>query len=284
MVVDTALSALRSWAAAALLLAHGPAPAQDMVSVPPGRLAMGSDTGEPAEGPVHEVFVAAFEIDRLEATNESFAAFVEATGHVTDAERSGEAWHWESDWRRVAGASWRQPRGPGSDLRDLGDHPVVQVSWHDAEAYCHWRGKRLPTEAEWERAARGDDGRTYAWGSERPRSAEGYRASYGTDECCAPDAADGYRYTAPVGSFDAGRGPFGTLDQTGNVWEWVLDVFDPLFYARTPGENPVNLDPGPERVIRGGGWGNNPCGLRATLRHANSPRFGLSMVGIRCAR
>lgn len=245
---------------------------------------MGSDSGSEAEVPVHEVFLPRFYIDRYETTNKEFARFVRATGHVTDAKRSGVGWHWDGEWHRVAGADWRHPRGPDSSIRDIGDHPVVQVSWRDARAYCAWRGKRLPTEAEWEHAARGAGGRIFAWGDE-PVSSDGVnRASYGTDDCCGISDADGFLYTAPVGSFPAGRSPRGVHDLTGNVWEWVLDSYDKDFYRRSPRLDPRNLAKGKPKVIRGGGWGNNPWGLRATLRHANPPDYALSMVGIRCAK
>ncbi len=257
--------------------------AVDMVPVPAGMLRMGAADGDPSERPEHEVRVPAFRIDRRETTNDAFAAFVAATGHVTDAERMGWGWHWVRRWERVHGASWRHPHGLASGLAGLGDHPVVQVSWHDAAAYCAWRGARLPTEAEWERAARGAGDRVYAWGDEAPDAGGVHRASYGMNACCAAGEADGYRYTAPVGSFPAGRSPLGVDDLTGNVWEWVADGYAADYYARSPREAPLNDEPAAERVIRGGGWGNNPWGLRATLRHANRPRYALSMVGIRCA-
>ncbi len=245
---------------------------------------MGSTEGEAAERPIHRVVVSVFMIDRLETTNVEFAEFVTATGHVTDAERTGVGWHWEGTWREVRGADWRHPRGPASSIDGLARHPVVQVSWNDARAYCAWRGKRLPTEAEWERAARGAGGRRYPWGDEPPRAGGHYRASYGSDRCCAADAGDGYLFTAPVGSFRLGRSPFGVDDLAGNVWEWAEDWFDDGFYGRSSGADPVNRTPTGRKVIRGGGWGNDPWGLRSTLRHANPPDIGLSMVGLRCAR
>jgi sulfatase modifying factor 1 len=257
--------------------------AADMTWVSSGSVLMGSDRGEPAERPIHRVVVSGFAIDRLETTNAEFAAFVAATGHRTDPERSGVGWHWDGEWREIRGADWRHPHGPGSSIASLDRHPVVQVSWNDAVAYCRWRGARLPTEAEWERAARGDGAGVYPWGDELPRIGARYRASYGSDDCCRADAGDGHRFTAPVGSFPLGRSPFGADDMAGNVWEWVEDWFDAGFYARSATENPVNRTPSGRKVIRGGGWGNDARGLRSTLRHANPPDIGLSMVGIRCA-
>ncbi|MFQ5791758.1 MAG: formylglycine-generating enzyme family protein, partial [Acidobacteriota bacterium] len=257
---------------------------EEMVQIPAGTLLMGSDDGGPAERPVHSVFLPAFSIDRFETTNGEFAAFAATTGHITNAEASGAGWDWDGRWAKVKGADWRHPHGLSSSIQGLENHPVVQVSWIDAQAYCRWRGKRLPTEAEWERAARGDGGRTYPWSNRPPHDGKRYRASYGSDRCCRADAGDDYLFTAPVGSFPLGRSPFGLEDMAGNVWEWVEDWFDQEFYRRSPSENPVNDTPGKRRVIRGGGWGNNPSGLRSTLRHANPPDIGLSMVGFRCAR
>lgn len=256
----------------------------DMVRVPAGAVLMGAVDGEQGERPVHRVAVSSFLIARFETTNAEFTVFVDATRHRTDAERSGVGWHWDGQWREVRGADWRHPRGPASSIDGLDRHPVVQVSWSDARAYCAWRDKRLPTEAEWERAARGSGDRKYPWGDELPSSGGGARASYGGDRCCRADAGDGYLFTAPVGSFPAGRSPFGVADLAGNVWEWVEDSFEETFYSRSAASDPVNRAAAGRKVIRGGGWGNDPWGLRSTLRHANPPNIGLSMVGIRCAR
>ena len=260
-----------------------------MVTIPGGLTRMGDRTGsgEPSERPAHLVQLATFSLDRYETTNREFEKFAARTGYVTDAETSGEGWHWDGQWRAIPGANWRAPHGPASSITHLASHPVVQVSWNDAQAYCRWRGKRLPTEAEWERATRGGGERQFAWGnqppSERRVTGDMARASYGTDQCCAPSDSDGYRFTAPVGQFPAGRTPQGVHDLTGNVWEWVEDSFDPTYYQRSPELAPVNRSRANSKVIRGGGWGNNPWGLRATLRHANPPEYGLSMVGFRCA-
>ena len=255
-----------------------------MVKVPAGSLSMGSDSGESAERPAHEVTVSSFYLDRFEVTNAAFSEFVSATNHLTDPERNGVGWHWTGKWKQVTGADWRRPHGPGSRIDGLEQHPVVQVSWRDAAAYCEWRHKRLPSEAEWERAARNTGGAPYAWGNAPPSENALYRASYGSDQCCRADDGDGYLYTAPVGSFPSGRSPFGADDMTGNVWEWVSDTYDATFYGRSPPTDPINTASGKRKVIRGGGWGNNPWGLRTTLRHANMPESGLSMVGFRCAK
>ena len=228
---------------------------------------MGDASGEKNEAP-RTVAVAPFRIMRLEVTHRQFAAFVAATGYRTDPERSGSGYIWTGRWRSVAGTSWRHPHGPDDPGEDRPDHPVVQVSARDAAAFCQWSGLRLPTEEEWEFAAKGKDGRRYPWGNAGPRREGVHRASFGTIACCAPDASDGYPRTAPVGRFPRGASPFGLLDMAGNVWEWTSSPF------------PGRAD---EVVLRGGGWGNNPWCLRTSYRHGNPPDIGLDMVGFRCA-
>jgi len=159
----------------------------------------------------------------------------------------------------------RHPQGVGDTIDDIGDHPVVQVSWRDALAFCQFHGLRLPSEEEWEYAARGDDNRRYTWGDDAPST--GGHANFGTHACCGPDADDGYLRTAPVGHYAEGISPFGAFDVAGNVWEWTA----------TP-----DGDTG-RYIIKGGGWGNNLYCLRASYRHRNPPDIGLDMVGIRCA-
>ncbi len=238
-----------------------------MVSIPAARLTMGDARGEPDEQP-RSVRVRAFRLMRFEVTNAQFAQFVAATGHRTDPERSGEGYLWTDRWRAVRGASWQRPQGPASSIEGLERHPVVQVSVRDASAYCAWRGLRLPSEEEWELAARGAERRRYPWGNEPPRQRGARRANFGTERCCAPDASDGYARTAPVGRYPHGATPLGLHDMAGNVWEWTSSA-----YRTREGEF----------ALRGGGWGNDAYGLRAAYRHGNPPDIGLEMVGFRCA-
>ncbi len=263
----------RMAAAAALALAAHlcvtPAAASEirLLGIPGGTFVMGDAEGEPDESP-RAVTVAPFRLMPFEVTNRLFARFVAESGHHSDASRPGSRYVWDGRWRAVAGADWRHPQGPESGIEEKSDHPVVQVSARDAAAFCAWHGLRLPTEAEWEFAARGADKRRYPWGDKPPEQRGRHRANFGTVRCCAPDASDGYARTAPVGSFPAGVSPFGMFDMAGNVWEWTA--------SRFPGR--------PEAVaLRGGGWGNNPYCLRSAYRHGNPPDIGLDMVGFRCA-
>ena len=277
-----------------LLLLHG------------GSFVMGTDGGygyaDDGEGPAHEVEVGPFAIARHAVTNTQFAAFVDATGHRTEAERFGwsfvfagllpddfpptravEGALW---WRQVHGASWDHPEGPDSDVRGRADHPVVHVSWNDAQAFCAWSATRLPTEAEWEYAARGGlPGARFPWGDElEPRGAHLMNVFQGR----FPDrdtAADGFAGTAPVGSFPPNG--HGLFDMTGNAWEWTGDWFDPGFYARSPSVNPTGPTEGVARVMRGGSYlcHASYCNrYRVDARSSNTPDSSTGNLGFRVAR
>ena len=220
-----------------------------MIEIPAGPFTMGSDTGDPDEAPVHEVDLPAFEIDQLEVINADFAQFVEATGYQTDAEKEGRSKNWRDD-------------AEGKD-----NHPVVRVSWNDAVAYCEWLGKRLPTEAEWEKAARGTDGRTYPWGDEWDSSKANVKET-------------GLRGTAAVGSFGTGVSPYGVEDMAGNVWEWTADWYEPY-----PGSTYDSEYFGQKfQVVRGGGWFEMADAVRTTNRDLTSPTAANDDIGFRCTR
>ena len=250
-------------------------PRAALVDLAGGWFEAGDPRGEPSEAP-RRVQVAPFRLMRFEVTNAQFAAFVAATGHVTDAERKrqGHVW-WRHDgkgkfrWKVLAGADWRHPHGPGSSVAHARMHAVVQVSADDAAAFCAHHGLRLPTDQEWEWAARGHDGRRYVWGDGPPEQTPAtQRGNVGVlGPCCAPDASDGHQRIAPVGSFPAAATAAGIHDLVGNVWEWTS----------TPAQRPGN------RLIRGAGWGNSSWCLRAAYRHENPADRGLDMVGFRCA-
>ncbi len=220
-----------------------------MIEIPAGSFIMGSDTGDPDEAPAHEVDLPAFEIDRFEVTNADFAQFVEATGYQTDAEKEGRSKNWRDD-------------AEGKD-----NHPVVRVSWNDAVAYCEWLGKRLPTEAEWEKAARGTDGRTYPWGDEWDPSKANVKET-------------GLRGTAAVGSFGTGASPYGVEDMAGNAWEWTADWYEPY-----PGSTYDSEYFGQKfKVVRGGGWFEMDDAVRTTNRDLTSVTASNDDMGFRCTR
>jgi len=266
-------------------IADGPA---GMILIKGGTFRMGTDEGMPFEGPAHDVTLKPFWIDRREVTVGEFARFVEATGYKTEAERFGWSGVFDAangEWHKRDGADWRRPEGPGHPAA-AADEPVTQVSWNDARAYAAWAGKRLPTEAEWEYAARGGlAGKRYSWGDElrpggRPAANwwQGRFPSVNTVE-------DGFAGRAPVGSF-APNG-YDLYDTGGNVWEWCADWFGPEYYAQSPSVNPMGPAAGEERVIRGGSWmcSENYCtNYRVAGRGHTSPDTGLNNLGFRCAR
>ncbi|HJQ70176.1 MAG TPA: formylglycine-generating enzyme family protein [Blastocatellia bacterium] len=259
----------------------------DMIFIRGGSFRMGTGDGFAFEGPVHEITLEPFWIDKHEVTVGEFAKFVEATGYVTDAERFGWSAVFDvqsGEWRATGGSDWRHPEGPGSKARET--EPVTQVSYNDATAYARWAGKRLPTEAEWEYAARGGlAGKKYAW-SDELRPQEKWLANWWQGEFPATDTAeDGYRGRAPVGAF-APNG-YGLYDMAGNVWEWCADWFDENYYRTSPKLNPAGPAKGAERVTRGGSWmcAENYCqGYRVAARSHSSAESAMNNLGFRCAR
>jgi formylglycine-generating enzyme len=255
------------------------------------------------EGPVREITLSPYRIAPSPVTVADFRAFVEVTGYRTEAER----WGWSFVfggllpdefpptrgavqapwWRQVEGATWDRPEGPGSDAAGRSDHPVVHVSWNDAQAYCSWAGVRLPTEAEWEFAARGGlEQARFAWGDELTPGGrhmaniwQGTFPSHNTLE-------DGFLGTSPVGAFPANG--YGLTDTAGNVWEWCVDWFHRDFHARpdTPRDDPTGPPRGEARVIRGGSYlcHDSYCNrYRVGARSSNTPDSTTGNMGFRVA-
>lgn len=259
--------------------------------IPAGTFLMGDSTGDgvPGDGevPVHPVTLPALSIDVTTVTNDAFHEFVEDTGYRTEAEVYGfsAVFHSvvtapEEDivgappqtpwWRGVRGADWRRPGGRGSSIEALGDHPVVHVSWNDAVAYCAWAGRRLPSEAEWERAARGGlDRLKYPWGDAEVDEG-GWRANiFQGDFPRTNTAEDGWHTTAPVRSCEPNG--FGLWQMVGNVWEWCADWFDPDYYRQSPTKASSGPPRGVQRVLRGGSY---LCHISYCNRYRNSARSG----------
>jgi sulfatase modifying factor 1 len=257
----------------------------------------------PADGeqPVHHVELSTFRIAAHAVTNADFVRFVDATAYVTDAERygwsfvfagllpdefpdtaavAGAPW-----WRQVEGADWRHPEGPGSTIATRADHPVVHVSWNDAVEYCTWSSTRLPSEAEWEYAARGGlDGAVFPWGDDREPDG---RHMMNVFQGRFPDhdtALDGFAGTAPVGSFPPNGS--GLFEMTGNVWEWCGDWFDAGYYRRSARQDPRGPDSGTQRVMRGGSYlcHDSYCRrYRVAARSSSAPDSSTGNLGFRVA-
>ncbi|WP_455432908.1 formylglycine-generating enzyme family protein [Streptosporangium soli] len=279
--------------------------ADGMVALPGGTFLMGNEEGGfPAdgEGPVREVRVRPFRIDAHAVSNARFAVFVEATGFVTEAERFGWSHVFAGFlpgplrrdsprvaetpwWCAVSGADWRHPEGPGSTVEERWDHPAVHVSWNDAAAFCRWSGLRLPTEAEWEYAARGGlSQRRYPWGDELTPGGRHmcniWQGSFPTRNT----GEDGYRGTAPVTAFDPNG--YGLHNVSGNVWEWCADWWSPDYHRTASRADPAGPPRGDARVMRGGSYlcHDSYCTrYRVAARMGNTPDSSSGHAGFRCA-
>jgi formylglycine-generating enzyme required for sulfatase activity len=300
----------------------GPRLKDGMVWIGPRTFIMGSNEGNPDERPEHEVSLRGFWIDQTEVTNEQFKKFVDATGHKTVAERpphfegvapeanvpgslvftpplasntnaTDEAQALER-WTYAPGADWRHPEGAGSSIAGREKHPVTQIAWEDAQAYAKWAGKRLPTEAEWECAARGGVNHLpYVWGDQKLPAGKWPANLFQGDYPSHNTALDGFTGTAPVGSFPPNG--FGLYDMAGNVWEWCSDWYQPDYYQHSPKANPKgpekSVDPAepdiPKKVIRGGSFlcSESHCaGYRPSARLKVAIDTGLNHTGFRCVK
>ncbi len=260
-----------------------------MVRLGGGPFRMGDDfSTHPDQRPGHQVSLRPFWIDRHEVTNRQFAQFVEQTDYITTAEARG--WSFVFDptagkWRESPRANWRRPGGEHTSIQGRDDYPVAHISWYDAEAYARHLGRRLPTEAEWEYAARaGLRDAPFPWGAKElldGRHQANYWQGWYPDEDLG---VDGFRGACGVGSYPASQ--FGLYDMSGNVWEWCGDWYDASYYAASPGSHPPGPTSGAMRVQRGGSWQsaeNNGQSFRVTARSKRPAEASYQDVGFRCA-
>ena len=338
VLVVLAVAAFGTTYTVVALTRSAPTASPGMVWIPGGEFTMGTDSelGWPDEKPAHRVHVDGFWMDETDVTNAQFRRFVEATGYVTTAEKPPDAEEilrqlppgtpppakenlvpgslvfvptsgpvpvrgpgvhrqW---WKWTPGANWRHPEGPGSSIEGKDDHPVVHVSWDDAVAYAKWAGKRLPTEAEWEYAARGGlDGKPYVWGDDGPSNTS-IRANLWQGQFpCRNTAADGYEYTSPARAFPPNG--YGLYDMAGNVWQWCADWYRADLHRSRAGRGVIVNPSGPERsfdprqpfsplrVQKGGSFLCNDSfctRYRPSARHGCTPDTGMSHVGFRCVK
>jgi sulfatase modifying factor 1 len=282
-------------------------PREGMIYLAGGTFLMGTDDQEgfkdDGEGPIREVTLSPFYIDPCTVTNAQFKQFIDETGYVTDADKFGWSFVFHllvSEeiaktvqnvvqrtpwWWNVAGASWKHPEGPDSSIEDRMDHPVIHTSWNDAAAYCEWAGKRLPTEAEWEFAARGGlSQKRYPWGDllkhEGRHMCNVWQGKFPEKN----NQSDGYLSTAPARSFEPNG--FGLYNVSGNVWEWCADWFTRDYHRSTASVNPAGPPNGTSRSMRGGSYlcHKSYCNrYRVAARSANTPDSSTGNMGFRCA-
>jgi formylglycine-generating enzyme required for sulfatase activity len=270
-----------------------------------GSFLMGSESAESfpddGEGPVREVRLDPFYIDTYPVTNERFEEFVRATSYRTEAERFGWSFVFRSHvapelvedtvravpwWCKVNGADWRHPEGPGSGVDTRAGHPVLHVAWTDAAEYARWAGKRLPTEAEWEYAARGGlEQKTYPWGDELTPEGRHLCNIWQGEFPNEDTGEDGYRGVAPADAFPPNA--YGLYTITGNAWEWCADWFDPEYHQCTTRVNPVGMRNGAAKVMKGGSFlcHKSYCNrYRVAARTSNTPDSSTQNISFRCVR
>ncbi|MBI5117120.1 formylglycine-generating enzyme family protein [Candidatus Poribacteria bacterium] len=252
---------------------------EGMVYVAAGPFTMGNtpEAGQPDESPVHGVCLRGFYIDKYEVTNEQFKKFVDATGYITDAEMAASS--------NASLPTWKHPYGADSNADNMSNYPVACVSWNDANAYALWAGKRLPTESEWEKAARGTDGRVYPWGNAEPTIALANVADSSAGLMWSnASLSDNQKKAAPVGSFAGGRSVYAVEDMAGNVWEWCFDWWGKDYYKVSPPTGPTGPETGEFKVIRGGSWFYSADGARTSRRMYFRPVGSSADIGFRCVK
>lgn len=247
----------------------GPAPGgptgkdgASMLVIPEGEFLMGSNDGAANERPEHKVWLKRYAIDQYEVTISLYAKFLESAKHGAPPTWDDEA------------------------VTSAGNRPAVGLTWPDAEAYCRWAGKRLPTEAEWEKAARGTDGRRYPWGHMQPfvDIANYNRGVWVSDAITLVPVTSGLEgMSVRHGTKEGGKSPYGLFHMAGNAAEWVADWYDREYYQKSPARNPTGPAAGEKRVIRGGSWADVPMGIRTTMRISAEPEFQDRTIGVRCA-
>jgi formylglycine-generating enzyme required for sulfatase activity len=280
-----------------------------MIRLDGGPFLMGTDNPEgfPAdgEGPVREVTVDPFYMDTYPVTNQQFGEFIQTTGYVTESERFGWSFVFQGHipperydklvdqtvvgvrwWCKVNGSNWRHPEGPDTNVNKRDNYPVVHVSWNDAAAYAQWAGKRLPTEAEWEYAARGGlEQKTYPWGDELTPGGKHMCNVWQGEFPTFDSAEDGFSATAPVNSYEPNG--YGLYTITGNAWEWCADWFDPAWHIVATRTNPVGPASRSNKVMKGGSYlcHKSYCNrYRVAARTSNTPDSATTNASFRCVR
>lgn len=257
-----------------------------LIHIPAGEFIMGEYGEYPNEGPPHKVYLDDYWIGKYEVTNKQFCSFLNSIKSRVSIVEYGDKVYYQGNrfYELLGGDRWKDRIkwdgrkfyvAPGYE-----DHPVVFVSWYGARAYCRWAGLRLPTEAEWEKAAKGETQRKYLWGDEEPDEEGVYRCNYYD---YYTEAGDGFVETSPVGYYKNYPSPYGCYDMAGNAYEWCSDWYDGDYYSHTPSRNPKGPPSGEERVMRGGSWMNEPIYLRCSHRAWRLPYISSRRLGFRVA-